>query len=60
MALAFGARTGVRRTVTPNSFTDLSSCWEEMLSLSWINGQQGELAVALELVWSGLLIRHTC
>src|SRR5215813_7479937 len=36
MAFAFGARTGVRRTVTPNSFTDLSSCWEKMLSLSWI------------------------
>src|SRR5215468_8077975 len=36
MALAFGARTGVRRTATPNSFTDLSSCWEKMLSRSWI------------------------
>src|SRR5215831_15229469 len=36
MAFAFGARTGVRRTVTPNSFTDLSNCWETMLSRSWI------------------------
>ena len=38
---AMGARTGVRRTRTPRSVTPLCSCFEKMLSRSWIKNGYG-------------------